>query len=199
MRRNFLRNGAFRSASAAALAMIFASGQNIGAVTAAPIDPSRTSVEFIVDGMAWPRTKGRFTAFSGKIAVDPRRPDASSVSFRIAARSIEVGSSSIADYLRSDALFDVAQFPDITFVSTAVEKIDNRLARVTGDLTLRGVTHPFTVDVVVERPGSRDKDRLNIRATGVLHRLEFGMTAGYPAISNDVGLIITTQAPAGAQ
>jgi polyisoprenoid-binding protein YceI len=199
MRKNFLRNMAARSVGAATLVTLFVSAQNVGAATAAPIDPGRTRVEFIVDGMGWARTKGRFTAFSGKITVDPRRPDASSVSFRIAAKSIEVGSSSFADYLRGDAFFDVQQYPDITFVSTAVEKVDERHALVTGDLTLRGVTHPFTVDVDVKRLGGRDNDRLNIRATGVLHRLEFGMSAGYPAISNEVGLVISTQAPAESQ
>jgi polyisoprenoid-binding protein YceI len=193
---NFLGDIVARRATAAVmlLATVVVSVGQTPAAVAAAIDPSRTSIEFVVDGVGWPRTKGRFTAFSGKIAVDPRRPETSSVSFRVAAKSIEVGSSSFADYLRGDAFFDVEQYPDITFVSTAVEKVDERHARVTGNLTLRGVTHPFTVDVEVERPGARDKDRLNFRATGVLHRLEFGMSAGFPAISNDVDLIISTQA-----
>ena len=171
--------------------------EQIRAAIAAPIDPSRTSIEFIVDGVGWPRTKGRFTSFSGKISVDLRKPDASSVSFRVAAGSIEVGSASFADYLRGDAFFDVARYPDITFVSTGVDKIDDRHARVSGDLTLRGVTHPFTVDVEVDR--SRDKDRLSFRATGTVHRLEFGMTAGFPAISNEVELVISTQAAPESQ
>ena len=198
---NFLGGIVVRRAAAAVLSLatvVVSVGQTRAAIAAA-IDPSRTSIEFVVDGVGWPRTKGRFTAFSGKIAIDPRRPEASSVSFRVVAKSIEVGSSSFADYLRGDAFFDVAQYPDIIFVSTAVEKVDDRHARVTGDLTLRGVTHPFTVDVEFEGPGARERDRLNFRATGVLHRLEFGMSAGFPAISNDVDLIISTQAPAESE
>jgi polyisoprenoid-binding protein YceI len=198
MTKNFLRNSVARSVGATALAALFVS-QDIRTATATPIDPIRARVEFVVDSIGWPRTKGRFTAFSGKIAVDLLKPEASGVSFRIAAKSVEVGLSSLADYLRGDAFFDVAQYPDIIFVSTAVVRVDDRHARVTGDLTLRGVTHPFTVDVEVERPGAREKDRLNFRATGVLHRLEFGMSAGFPAISNDVDLIISTQAPAESE
>jgi polyisoprenoid-binding protein YceI len=196
MTRALLRGVAACRGGLAALviAALLLSVQHLGAATATSIDPSRTSVEFIVDGVGWPRTKGRFTAFSGKIAVDLRRPEASSVSLRVNAKSIEVGSPSFNDYLRGDAFFDVAQFPEIIFVSTAVEKIDDSHARVSGDLTLRGVTHPFTVDVEIERPGEQNKGRLNFRATGIVHRLEFGMNAGFPAISNDVDLIITTQA-----
>ncbi|HXW20364.1 MAG TPA: YceI family protein [Roseiarcus sp.] len=193
-RRKSLARGAVAAMLAAAGLAI--SGEQIRAAIAAPIDPSRTSIEFIVDGVGWPRTKGRFTVFSGKITVDLRRPEASGVSFRVAAKSIDVGSSSFADYLRGDAFFDAARYPEITFVSTAVEKIDDRHARVSGDLTLRGVTHPFTVDVEVDHAGAQDNDRLNFRATGTVHRLEFGMNAGFPAISNDVDLIISTEAAA---
>jgi polyisoprenoid-binding protein YceI len=140
-----------------------------------------------------------FHAFSGKIAVDLRRPEASNVSFRVGAKSIEVGSPSFDDYLRGDAFFDVAQYPEITFVSTAVEKVANNHARVSGDLTLRGVTHPFTIDVEIERSSAPNEDRLDFRATGIVHRLEFGMNAGFPAIGNDVDLIISTQVPAEPQ
>lgn len=177
-------------------ALLFASPLQAGPA-ASSIDPARTSIQFIVDGVGWPRTKGSFGSFSGRIAVDLRKPEASSVVFRVAAKSIQVGSPSFADYLRGDAFFDAARYPEITFVSTHVEKLDERHARVTGDLTLRGVTRPFTVDVAVENAAG-DKSRLRFRATGIVHRLEFGMNAGFPAISNDVDLIISTEAETGA-
>jgi polyisoprenoid-binding protein YceI len=169
------------------------------AVAASPIDPSRTKVEFVVDGIGWPRTTGRFTDFSGWIAVDLQRPETSTVVFRVAARSIEVGSSSFDDYLRGDAFFDVAHYPDITFASNKVEKLDEHHARVTGDLTLRGVTRPFTVEVEVAGSNAHAMSRMRFRATGTVHRLEFGMNAGFPAISNDVDLTIATEAPADGQ
>ena len=187
------------SVAALAIAALLPSIQHLRAATATSIDPSRTKIEFEVDGVGWPRTKGRFTAFSGKIAVDLRRPEASNVSFRVGAKSIDVGSPSFDDYLRGDAFFDVAQFPEITFVSTAVEKVANNHARVSGDLTLHGVTHPFTIDVEIERSSAPNEDRLDFRATGIVHRLEFGMNAGFPAIGNDVDLIISTQVAAEPQ
>jgi polyisoprenoid-binding protein YceI len=164
------------------------------AAAATTIDPSHTRLEFAVEAIGWRRTTGRFTDFSGRIAVDLERPDASSVAFRVAAKSVDVGSDAFDKYLRGDAFFDVAHYPDITFTSTAVLKLDERHARVAGDLTLRGVARPFTVDVEVAP--SPDPRRLHLRATGVVHRREYNMSAGFPAISNDVDLIITTDAEA---
>lgn len=162
-----------------------------------PIDPHRTHVQFLVDAVGWPRTKGSFNSFSGQIAIDLKRPEASSVAFNVAAQSVDVGSPSFDAYLRGDAFFDVARYPDITFVSHHVEKLDDHHARVSGDLTLRGVTRPFIVDVAVDGAASA-RSGLRFRATGTVHRLEFGMSAGFPAISNDVDLIISTEAEAGA-
>jgi len=184
--------------AALAISAVLVAPRLEAAAAVSSIDPSRTSVEFVVDGIGWPRTKGRFSSFSGRIAVDLQRPEASSVVFSVAAKSIEVGSSSFADYLRGDAFFDVAHFPDITFVSSKVEKLDETHARVMGDLTLRGVTRPFVVEVEVESANGRDKNRLQFRATGIVHRLEFGMNAGFPAISNDVDLTIATESEIGA-
>lgn len=173
----------------------FLSGAPLQAGPAAtPIDPTRTSIRFVVDAVGWPSTRGSFSSFSGRIAVDLSKPEMSSVVFRVAAQSIDVGSLSFDAYLRGDAFFDVARYPDITFVSDRVEKVDGHHARVSGDLTLRGVTRPFTVDVAVESVGEHRV--LRFRATGTVHRLEFGMKAGFPVISNDVDLIISTEADA---
>jgi len=157
------------------------------------IDPAQTSVGFVVDGIGWPQTKGRFREFDGRIAIDFDHPEASHVFFRVAAKSVDVGSPSFDDYLRTDAFFDAANFPTITFESTEVQKVDSRHARVTGNLTLRGVTRPLTIDVEVEGAASASS-RLGFRATGTIHRMAFNMNAGFPAISNDVALVVTTQA-----
>jgi polyisoprenoid-binding protein YceI len=164
------------------------------AAAAAMIEPARTSVEFTVDAVGWPRTKGRFTSFSGRIAVDLDRPDTSSVAFRVAANSIDVGSDALDRFLRGAAFLDVAHFPDITFASTKVVKIDDKHARISGDLTLRGVARPFAVDVEVAP--DQERRQIHLRATGVLHRLEYGLNAGFPAVSNDINLIISTDAEA---
>ena len=185
----------FRPLLGAALAT-FLLAQAAGPAAAAQrkwrIDPAQTSIGFVVDGVGWPQTKGRFRDFDGKISIDFDHPEASHVSFRVAAKSIDVGSPSFDDYLRTDAFFDAARFPTISFESTHVEKVDGRHARVTGNLTIRGVTRSLTIDVEVE--GAGNGGRVGFRATGTIHRMAFNMNAGFPAISNDVALVVTTQA-----
>lgn len=158
------------------------------------INPARTSVGFVVDGVGWPRTKGRFHDFEGKISINFDNPAASRVSFRVVAKSVDVGSPSFNNYLRTDAFFDVAQYPTISFTSTRVDKLDNSHARVIGDLTMRGITRPVTIEVALDKPADRSSAQIGFRATGVIKRLGFNMNAGFPAISNDVDLIVTTEA-----
>lgn len=158
------------------------------------IDPAHTKIEFVIDGVGWPATRGRFTMFAGKLDVDFERPEASRVEFRVAAKSVDVNSASFNDYLRTDAFFDVARFPELIFASTGFRKLDATHGEVTGDLTLRGITRAITLAVELDRTASADGKRLILTATGVIHRLAFGMNAGFPAISNDVHLTVTAQA-----
>ena len=158
------------------------------------IDPAHTTVRFLVDAIGFPRTNGHFSSFAGQLSLDLAHPERSRVAFRVAAASVDVGSPSFDEYLRSQAFFDVANHPNIEFVSTKVKVVDPNHAEVTGDLTLRGVTRPFTISVAVDvapTPGAR---RLGFTATGTIPRLAYGMSAGFPAISNDVSLVVTTSA-----
>src|ERR1700730_6182922 len=115
------------------------------------IDPSQTHVLFWVDAIGWPRTTGEFKSFDGRIEIDFDRPSRSRVDFRVAAKSVDVNSAAMDDYLRSEVFLNVARFPSMGFVSTSVEKRNEHLARVTGDLTMHGVTRPITLDVEVAR------------------------------------------------
>src|ERR1700730_12243405 len=150
------------------------------------IDPSQTHVLFWVDAIGWPRTAGEFKSFDGRIDIDFDRPSRSRADFRVAAKSVDVNSPSMDDYLRSEVFFNVVRFPDMRFVSTSVEKRDEHHARVTGDLTMLGVTRPFSLDVEVARKLAGT--RVGFKATGVINRLDFGMNSGYPlscSVSHD--------------
>src|SRR3984893_10675305 len=148
------------------------------------IDPSQTHVRFWVDAIGWPRTTGEFKSFDGRIEIDFDRPSRSRVDFRVAAKSVDVNSAAMDDYLRSEVFLNVARFPSMGFVSTSVEKRNEHLARVTGDLTMHGVTRPITLDVEVARKLAGTKQRVGFQATGPLHSLDFGMNSGYPLISD---------------
>ena len=157
---------------------------------------SQTHVRFWVDAVGWPRTTGEFKSFEGRIDIDFDTPSRSRVDFRVAAKSVDVDSANMDDYLRSAVFFNVARFPDMRFTSTSLEKRDGRLARVTGDLTMLGVTRPISLDVEVARKLAATNQRVGFKATGVINRLDFGMNSGYPLISDAIHLTVTTEASA---
>ena len=158
------------------------------------IDPSRTHIAFAINSVGYPRTKGQFRQFQGRISVDLDHPDKSSVAFHVQSQSVDVGSSSFDDYLRSAAFLDADRFPSIDFVSHSVEKIDDHTVRVTGELTLLGVTRPLSVDVAVERDMSSGRSRLAFLAKTSIDRLAFGMNSGFPLVSREVELVISSEA-----
>jgi polyisoprenoid-binding protein YceI len=142
----------------------------------------------------YPRTHGQFRQFDGRISVDLEHPDRCRVSVHVQSQSVDVGSSSFGDYLRSVAFLDSARFPSIDFVSSSVAKVDDHTVRVTGDLTLLGVTRPLSVDVAVQREGSAGAERLAFVAKTSIDRLGFGMNSGFPLVSRDVELVISSAA-----
>ncbi|HEX3497475.1 MAG TPA: YceI family protein [Methylocella sp.] len=160
------------------------------------IDPSQTHVRFWIDAIGWPRTAGEFKSFDGRIDIDFDRPSRSRVDFKVAAKSVDVNSESLDDYLRSAVFLNVANFPDMRSTSTSVEKRNEHLARVTGDLTMLGVTRPISLDVEVARKLAGTNQRVGFKATGVINRLDFGMNSGYPLISDAIHLTVTTEASA---
>src|SRR5580704_3372431 len=115
------------------------------------IDPARTEIAFAVDSVGYPRTEGHFRRFEGRISVDFNRPENSSVAFHVQSGSVDVGSTSFSDYLRSAAFLNADHFPSIDFVSTSVKRVNDHAVRVAGDLTMLGVTKPLSVDVAVMR------------------------------------------------
>jgi polyisoprenoid-binding protein YceI len=156
------------------------------------IDPTRTHIAFAIDAVGYPRTHGEFRQFAGRITVDLDHPDRSSVAFHVQSQSVDVGSPSFDDYMRSVAFLDSAHYPSIDFVSKSVEKVDDHTVRVTGDLTLLGVTRPLSVDVEVRRQA--DGGRLDFLAKTSIDRLAFGMNSGFPLVSREVELVISSEA-----
>jgi len=113
----------------------------------------------------------------------------------VQSQSVDVGSPSFDDYMRSTAFLDAAHYPSIDFVSKSVEKVGDHTVRVTGDLTLLGVTKPLSVDVEVERQaGGGGGGRLEFLARTSIDRLAFGMNSGFPLVSREVELVISSEA-----
>ncbi|MGH2517408.1 MAG: YceI family protein [Ktedonobacterales bacterium] len=114
------------------------------------IDQSHTTVEFSTRHMMVTTVKGRFTKFSGKIDLDEANPAASVVDVTVDTNSVSTGDEKRDGHLRSPDFFDVAQYPTLTFKSNRVERLDQDTARVHGDLTIKGVSQPVTLEVTRE-------------------------------------------------
>jgi len=141
-------------------------------------DPAHTKLSAIGRHMMITKVRGYFRDVSGVIHVG-ERPEDSSVEVTIAAASIDTGVERRDDHLRSADFMDVERFPTITFRSTRIERAEGTRFKVTGDLTIRDVTRPITLDVEylgIEKAPWGDDLRIGFTATGVLEREAFGMT-----------------------
>src|SRR3954451_5214882 len=111
------------------------------------LDVAHTQLGFVARHAMVTKVRGRFREFEGKAHLDAAHPDKSTASVVIQAKSIDTGNAARDAHLRSNDFLDMAQYPQITFHSTAVEKIDDEHYKMTGDLSIKGVTRPVTLDI----------------------------------------------------
>ncbi len=111
------------------------------------IDPSHTRAVFSVRHMMISNVHGLFEDISGTVDFDEQNPTRSKVDVQIAAASLSTRDERRDAHLRSGDFLDAEQYPYLTFKSRKVEKLDNTHGRLTGDLTIRGVTRPVVLDV----------------------------------------------------
>lgn len=141
------------------------------------IDTTHSSVGFSVRHMVVAKVRGRFASWNSKVQLDPTDLTRSSVEVEIDASSIDTGVTDRDNHLRSPDFFDVARFPTLRFKSSKVEKVSGDRYRVHGDITIRDVTRPITLDTEY---GGQGKDpwgnqRVAFSATASLSRSEFGL------------------------
>jgi polyisoprenoid-binding protein YceI len=141
------------------------------------IDPSHSAAAFAVRHLMVSKTKGRFTDFAGDITI-AESPLDSSVHVVIQAASITTGDEQRDGHLRSADFLDVENFPTLEFTSTSVRHVKGDKFEVAGDLTVRGVTKPVTLELeysgaVVDPWGGQ---RAAFSATTKINREEFGLT-----------------------
>ena len=131
----------FRSSLAATTLLATLAGPAL-AGTPYVLDPAHLSTLFVVDHMGYSKIYGRFGQVAGTVEFDPQAVETSSLSVTIKAASVDTNFGPRDDHLRSPDFFNVREFPDITFVSKKIEKTGERTGKVTGALTLLGVTRP---------------------------------------------------------
>jgi polyisoprenoid-binding protein YceI len=147
------------------------------------IDPAHTNVEFSVRHMIISKVKGIFNKTSGTITINSNDPTSAKIDATIDAASINTRVDKRDAHLKSPAFLDVDKYPTITFISTKVEAAGPGKWKVTGDLTLHGVTKPVELDV--EGTGTPITDpmgntRAGASATTKINRKDFGLTWNQP-------------------
>jgi len=109
-------------------------------------DPAHTRIGFVARHAMVTKVRGQFTEFSGTGYFDPEHPADSKIDLVIQAASVDTGNEGRDAHLRSNDFFDMDNHPTITFSSNAVDLVADDVYRVDGDLTVRGVTRPLTID-----------------------------------------------------
>lgn len=172
-----------------------------GTKTTWKLDPSHTTVEFSAKHLMITTVKGRITDVAGTIYIDEKNPQNSSVEATLNAGSLDTRTDQRDQHLRSADFLDVEKYPEIKFRSTRIQG-DKDSFKLTGDLTIRDVTKPITLDVEFE---GEIKDpwggeRVGFSAHGKIDRREFGLTwnqaleAGGVVVGNDVKISLEAQA-----
>lgn len=165
-------------------------------------DPSHASVQFAVSHLMVSTVRGTFDAFDVTIVLDEDDVERSSVTATIDTASVNTRDEKRDAHLRGPDFFDVVVHPTMTFRSTQVEKIADARYRVTGDLTLLGITRQVVLDVrgsprpITDPRGIR---RMGGSVTTTIHRPDFGLTynsildTGGVSIGEDVDIVIDLQ------
>lgn len=165
------------------------------------IDSAHAAANFSVRHMMISNVRGTLGKVTGKVMLDDADITKSTVEATIDVKGINTKEQKRDDHLRSKDFFDVEKFPTITFKSTKIEKAGDKL-KITGDLTIHGVTKPVTLDATVtneiKNPFTKAVTR-GVMATGTVNRKDFGLTwnvaleAGGVLVGDDVALEIESE------
>ncbi|HEV7754889.1 MAG TPA: YceI family protein [Mycobacteriales bacterium] len=141
-------------------------------------DIAHTRIGFAARHAMVTSVRGAFNEFEGTAHLDAADPSRSSARVVLKVASIDTGSEQRDGHLRSADFFDVETYPETTFVATGFERVDDEEFRVTGDLTVKDVTKPVTVDLTFN--GSARDPFGNLRAgfegTATVNRKDWGLT-----------------------
>ena len=167
------------------------------------IDPAHSNVSFSVRHMMISNVRGEFTKVSGTVEGDEKTPTQAVITATIDAASIDTREAKRDGHLKSPDFLDVAKYPTITFKSKKIEPAAAGQFKVTGDLTLHGVTREVVLDVSDLTASIKDpmgKTRAGARATTKIDRKDFGinwskaMDGGGLLVGDDVSINIDVEA-----
>jgi len=182
-----------------AAATLLAAGAAHAEPVAYTLDPAHTQVAFSIDRFGFNRVLARFDQVTGELVLDEDNPENSSVTATIRLADLTSGDETRDEHLREERWLNAAQFPTIEFRSTSVERTGEDTARVIGDLTLLGQSHPVTLEVTLNSIGPNPVNQRRIAgfsATGSFTRSTWGSTLAQGRIGDEVRVSIEALAQA---
>lgn len=159
-------------------------------------EPAHTQIIFSVSHLGFSNSHGRFTKFSGGFNFDPDQPESASADMTIDTNSIVMDSEAWEKHLKNKDFFNVEKYPTMTFKTTKVEKTGDNTGKVTGDLTLLGVTKPVVFDITHNKSGPFPMNNNFISGfsgKATIKRSDFGMNYGLPALGDEVSIILEVE------
>jgi polyisoprenoid-binding protein YceI len=161
------------------------------------LDASHSQIVFSYNHLGYSTTYGMFSGFEGEIQFDQAAPAASSVTVSFPVRSMLTGWEERFAHFMAPDFFDAADDEMVSFASTYIEVTGNKTAKITGDLTLNGVTKPVVLDATLNQTGDHPmagKPWAGFDATATVLRSDFNLGKFAPYVSDEVQLMISIEA-----
>ena len=180
-----------------ALALALAATSAFAAPTTYQIDPNHTDVIASWSHFGFSNPVANFLKADGQITYDPANVGASKVEVTLPLEGLDAQVEAFNEHLRSPDFFDAAKFPTITFKSTSVKAAGKNRLTVVGDLTIKGITKPVTLNVTINKIGMHPlgkREAAGFSASTTIKRTDFGLGLYAPNVSDEVKLTITTEA-----
>ncbi len=160
------------------------------------IDPAHSSAQFAVKHLMISTVRGAFTSVKGSLQFDDKDITKSTVDVTIDVNSVDTRVPDRDKDLKSDHFFDADHFPTITFKSKRVEQVAPGKLKVTGDLTIHGITKEAVLDV--DGPTAPVKDpwgnqRIGVSASSKVTRQDFGITYGPGMIGDEISITVDAE------
>ena len=183
------------------LLLIFAASLSLAASAAAQatiwqIDPNHTAAQFSVRHLGISTVRGAFTKVSGTVVYDPANPGKTAIDVTIDANSVDTRVERRDNDLRSPNFFDVAKYPTVSFKSKHTEANGAGKLKITGDLTIHGVTKEVVLDV--DGPSEPVKDprenwHMGASAATKINRQDFGVSADKGMVGDEIPIMIDVE------
>ena len=160
------------------------------------LDSAHTSVMYSLNHLGFSTSRGVFREVSGKLVLDEASPEASRLDVVVKTASIDAFDTGRSNAVKGEKFLDVANFPEMRFVSTKIERTGPTTANVTGELTLHGITRTVTLNTALVKEGKSPLTgalRGGFSAIGTLKRSDFQILGFLPAVGDEVTITIDAE------